>query len=148
MQEKKELFLNTGMSQIETTKLLVKELESSIEYLTYNIERYKTPIVMVLIYTNKDVSDTLNKHMRLTDALKVIKINQDYFNFVFLQFTELKDSYSFILNEEHYKLSDLEHYYHFEALPPKVYNYYNLINSYLFKIIEEKEEKNKIPFLS
>jgi len=141
MQEKKELYLDTGMSQIETTKLLVNELESSVEYLTYNIERYNAPVVMLLIYTNEDISDALNRHMRLTDALKMIKINQSYFNFVFLPFTELEDSHSFILNEEHYKLGSVEHYCYYDILPPKVYNYYNLINTYLFNIIEEKDKR-------
>ena len=140
MQEKIDLFFNTGMSQIETTKFLVEELESSIEYLTYNIERYKTPVVMVLIYSEEDISDSLNRHMRLTDALKVVKINQAYFNFIFLPFTEAGDSYPFILHEEHYKLGHIEHYFYFDVLPQKIYNYYNLINSYLFKILEEKEE--------
>ena len=144
MQEKIELYLDTGMSQIETTKLLVEEVESSIEYLAYNVERYKTPVVMLLIYTDEDISDSLNKHMRLTDALKVVKINQTYFNFVFLPFTDLEDSHFFLLKEEHYKLGKVTHYCYYDALPPKVYNYYNFINSYLFKIIEEKEEKERM----
>ncbi|MEN8304168.1 MAG: hypothetical protein ABFQ64_08865 [Campylobacterota bacterium] len=148
MQEKIELYLDTGMTQIETTKLLVKKVESSIEYLSYNIERYDAPVVMLLIYTDEDISDSLNRHMRLTDALKTVEINQAYFNFVFLPFTELEDSHFFILNEERYKLGKVKHYYYYDVLPPKVYNYYNLINSYLFKIIEgkkEKEEKSETP---
>ena len=144
MQEKIDLYLNTGISQIETTKLLVEELESPLEYLTYNIKRYKAPVVMLLIYTDEDISDSLNVHMRLTDALKVIKVNRAYFNFVFLPFTDLEDSHAFILNEEHYKLGKVAHYCYYDVLPPHVYNYFNLINSYLFKIIEDKEEKNRM----
>ena len=143
MKEKIDLYLNTGLSQIETTKFLLEEMKPSIDYLTYNIERYKTPIVMLLIYTDQDISEALKRHMRLTDALKVVKVNRAYFNFVFLPFTELKDSYSFILKEEHYALADVTHYYYYDALPPHVYNYFNFINSYLFKIIEEKEEKEE-----
>ena len=143
MQEKIELYLDTGIPQREVTKLLVDQVESSIEYLTYNVERYSAPVVMLLIYTDEDISDSLNRHMRLTDALKVVKINQAYFNFVFLPFTDLSDSYSFILNEEHYKLGKVKHYCYYDVLAPKVYNYFNLINSYLFKIIEEKEEKEE-----
>ena len=143
MEERIELYLETGMSQIETTKLLIEAVESSIEYLTYNIERYHTPVTMLLIYTSEDISDSLNRHMRLTDALKVVKINQAYFNFAFLPFTDLKDGHSFLLHEERYKLGKVKHYSYYEVLPPKVYNYFNLINSYLFKITEDKEEKDK-----
>lgn len=143
MQEKTKLYLDAGMTQIETTKLLVKELESSIEYLAHIVDRYKAPVMMLLIYTDEDISDSLNSHMRLTDALKTVKINQAYFNFVFLPFTGLEDSHSFILNEEHYMLGKVKHYCYYDVLPPKVYNYYNLINSYLFKIIEAKEEKEE-----
>lgn len=143
MEEEIELYLETGISQIETTKLLIEGIESSVEYLTYNVNRYDTPVTMLLIYTSEDISASLNRHMRLTDALKVVKINQAYFNFAFLPFTDLKDGHSFLLHEERYKLGKVKHYSYYEVLPPKVYNYFNLINSYLFKITEDKEEKDK-----
>lgn len=140
MQDSKELYLNTGLSQIDTTKALVKELNHAVEYVTYNIKRYNVPVALVLIYSEDDISQVLKKYMRLTDALRVIKIGDSYFNFIFLPFTEVEESYSFLKNEEHHELSKVEHFSYFDALPTEVYNCYNLINSYLFKILEEKDK--------
>lgn len=140
MKSPNKLYLNTGMSQIDTTKLLLKELDHSVEYITYNIKRYHVPVTLILIYSEEDISKSLKKHMRLTDALKVIKIGHSYFNFIFLPFTEVEDSYSFLKNEEHHELSKVEHYCYFDSLPAEVHNCYNFINSYLFKILEEKDK--------
>ena len=140
MQSSKKLFLSTGMSQIDTAKFIVKKLQHSVDYLTYNIKRYKVPVSLVLFYSEEDITALLTQYMRLTDALKVIKIGDSYFNFIFLPFTEVEESYSFIIKEEHHKLKKIEHLYYFDTLPPEVHNYYNLINSYLFKILEEKNK--------
>lgn len=134
----KKLFLNTGLTQIETAHLLVENLEPSIEYLTYNIRRYNTPVSLVLFYTQEDISEQIKDSIRLTDILKTVKIGDSYFSFVFLLFAEEEDSYTFIKHVEKTKLGNINSYFYFEQLEPTVYNYYNFINSYLFDI-EKKE---------
>jgi len=140
---KSDIFLNTGLSQIETVKILVEKIEPALEYLTYNIRRYKIPVSLVLFYTEEDISESIKDTMRLTDVLIDIKIGKAYFSFVLLPFTESIDSYSFIKHEEYKKLSYIEHYYNFERLEPQIYNYFNFINSFLFKILEKKEASSR-----
>lgn len=136
--ENTNLFLKTGLSHIEVTKLLIEELQSSIEYLTYNIRRYKAPVSLVLFYTQEDISEKITESMRLTDKLSSIKIGDSYFNFVFLPFTDEIDSYTFVKHIEKTQLKDINSFFYFEKLPTTVHNYFNFINSYLFEI--EKEE--------
>ena len=136
--ENTRLFLKTGLSQIEVTKLLVEELQSSIEYLTYNIRRYKVPVSLVLFYTQEDVSKKIKDTMRLTDIQDTIKVGDSYFNFVFLPFTDEIDSYTFVKHIEKTQLKNIDSFFHFKRLEPTIHNYFNFVNSYLFEI--EKEE--------
>jgi len=138
-----DIFLGTGLSQVETVKYLIDGVKPALEYITYNIRRYKTPVSLVLFYTEEDVTESIRETMRLTDVLIDIKIGNSYFNFILLPFTESIDSYSFIKHEEYKKLSHIEHYYYFERLEPQVYNYFNFINSFLFKILEKKEAASR-----
>ena len=133
-------FLKTGISQIETTKILIDKIEDAVEYLTYNIRRYKIPVSLVLFYTEEDISKSIIDTKRLTDVLIDVKIGDSYFNFILLPFTEEVESYSFVRHEEYNKLSKIENYYHYEMLEPKIYNYFNFVNSYIFRIVEKKEE--------
>ncbi|MCF6309541.1 MAG: hypothetical protein L3J19_03570 [Sulfurimonas sp.] len=134
------LFLKTGLSQISTVNLLLESLKPSMDYLTYNIKRYKVPVTLILFYTEEDVSSLIHECMRLTDALDLIKIGESYFNFIYLPFTDEIDGYSFIKHVEHNKLQDIKNYYHFEKLEDAIYNHYNFINSYLFEIDEKSKE--------
>lgn len=141
MNEEKKLFLSTNLSQIETVKILVEKLQPSLDYLTYNIKRYKVPVVMIVFHTQKDISKELEQSKRLTDIAITIQIGESYFNFVFLPFTELIESYNFIKHVEYKKLSNTENYYHHEMLPSEINNYFNFINSYLFIIAEKREKR-------
>ena len=47
----KNFFLKTGLSQIDTTKKLIEDLQKPIEELLYNIKRYKVPVSLVLFLT-------------------------------------------------------------------------------------------------
>ncbi|EDZ61184.1 hypothetical protein SMGD1_0356 [Sulfurimonas gotlandica GD1] len=136
--EDTKLFLNTGLSHIDVAKALVEDIQSSIEYLTYNIRRYKVPVTLVLFYSQEDISQSLEDSMRLTDVIHTIKLGDAYLSFVFLLFTEEVDCYSFVKHVEHTKLEDIKNFFYFEKLPHTVHNYYNFINSYLFEI-EKKE---------
>ncbi len=138
MSKNKHLFLKTELSQIEVAKILVDKLEASIEYLTYNIRRYKVPVTLVLFYTKEDVTEHIHDVMRLTDVLNTVKLGKAHFNFVFLPFTDEIDAYAFIKNVEQTKLNNIKSFFYFEKLEPTVHNYYNFINSYLFEI-EKKE---------
>jgi len=139
VQEKNDnLYLETGLSQIETTEILVEKLEPLIKYITYNIKRYKTPVSMLLFYTDEDISKKLHEYMRLTDVIKTIKIGESYFNFVFLLFTDNEGSYEFLKNLEISKLSKVDNYFYYEELEPEIYNIYNLLNSYLFNIAKKE----------
>lgn len=142
MNKEKRLFLNTNLSQVETVKILVEKLQPSLEYLTYNIKRYKVPVVMIVFHTQKDISQELEQSKRLTDIAITVKIGESYFNFAFLPFTDLIESYNFIKHVEYNKLASTENYYHHEMLPDEISNYFNFINSYLF-IIDEKREKKE-----
>jgi hypothetical protein len=132
------IFLNTGLTQIQTAQLLVENLESHIQHLTYNIRRYHIPVSLVLFYTREDISQQINESIRLTDISKSIKIGDSYFNFVFLLFAEKTDSYTFVKHIEKTKLHNINSFFHFEQLEPTVYNCYNFLNSFLFEI-EKKE---------
>ena len=135
----KQIFLDTGLSQADAVKILSKKIEYPIEYLTYNIRRYKIPVTLVMFYTKKDVSDSLLETMRLTDVLITEKIGNAYFSFILLPFTTDIKGYSFVKHEMNNMSDNTEHYFHHEQLPPTVHNIFNFINSYLFKIIESKE---------
>lgn len=136
-------FLDTGLTQVETVKILSDKMKYPIEYLTYNIRRYKVPVTLVLFYTKEDVSESIRETMRLTDVLITKQIGKAYFSFVMLPFTDDISGYNFIKHEEHHKLNSVQHYFHHEQLPPTVHNHFNFINSYLFKIIEAKENNGR-----
>ena len=138
----KNFFLKTGLSQIDTTKKLIENLQKPIEELLYNIKRYKIPVSLVLFYTEEDISQALDKHIRLTDVLRTIKIGDSYFNFVFLPFTEVENSYSFLKETERKLLQNTEYLFHIEEVEPAVNNFYNFINSFLFEILEREKEKH------
>ncbi|QOY51206.1 hypothetical protein [Candidatus Sulfurimonas baltica] len=133
-------FLKTGLSQISTTNILIGQLKTPIEFFTYNIKRYKVPVTLVLFYTEQDISLEIKKNIRLSDGLKVIKIGESYFNFIFLPFTEIKDSYSFIKDIEHDILNNIEYLFYLEELEHEINRCYNFINSFLFKILERKKD--------
>lgn len=136
-----QLFLKTGLIQIDVDKILIEKLKPSIEYLTYNIRRYNVPVTLVLFYTEIDVSEPLKKSMRLTDIENTIKIGESYFNFVFLPFTDGIDSYTFIKKIENTDLNNIKNFFHFEILEPTIYCYNNLINNFLNGIVDyEKNE--------
>lgn len=130
-------FLNTGLSQIETTKIIIDKLEYAVEYLTYNIRRYRVPVSLVLFYSEVDISEPIKETKRLTDVLIDIKIGDSHFNFILLPFTEETESYSFVKHVEEAKLSHIKHYFYYEMLNPQIYNYFNFVNSYLFEINEK-----------
>lgn len=143
MLEEKKLFLQTGLSQIEVTNLLVEKLTSPINYLTYNVKRYHVPVTLVLFYTEEDVSDKLQESTRLTDVIKSIKIGNAYFNFVFLPFTDEVDSYTFVKHVSA-RLININHIYYYEKLPPELHNHFNFLNNYLFEI----SGKTEVPILT
>jgi len=128
-------YLKTGLTQAQTTKILVEHIQSHIEHFVYIVERHKVPVSMVLFYTEFDISELVESKKRLTDVYKVIKVGDGYFTFVFLPFTAIQDSYSFL---KHFK-TEVQHLYHIEAIEHRVYNYFNFINSYLFGVLDEKE---------
>lgn len=140
MTSSNNIFLKTGLRQIEVDKILIEKLKLSIEYLTYNIRRYKVPVTLVLFYTEVDVSATLKKSMRLTDIETTIKIGESYFNFVFLPFTDSIDSYTFIKKIENTNLNNIKNFFHFEILEPTVYCHNTLINKFLNGIIDYEKE--------
>ncbi|MCD4667006.1 MAG: hypothetical protein K8R44_00125 [Sulfurimonas sp.] len=141
---KEKIYLNTNLHQIDVVKVLVEEVEPCVEYLTYNIRRYKVPVVLVLFYSEEDISQSIKETMRLTDVITVKKIANSYFNFIYLPFTETVEAYEFIKHVEKKNLNNPDFIYHFEQLAPTVHNYYNFINSYLFNILERKELKLKL----
>ena len=133
------IYLKTGLNQIETNTAIVAHLHSVLDYLTYNVKRYKVPVTLIMFYSEENISKPLEESIRLTDVLTTVKLGQSYFSFIFLPFTELTDSYTFIKHVEQERLSNIEHYYYFEELQPNEFNYYNFLNSYLFKLTEKKE---------
>ncbi|MCW8894848.1 MAG: hypothetical protein OQK48_03305 [Sulfurimonas sp.] len=135
-----DLFLKTGLTQRLTVTALLEKLKPSLDYLTYNVKRYKVPVALVLFYTEEDVSKHLRECMRLTDALLSVKIGDSYFNFIYLPFTEEANAYSFIKHIERNKLQDIKNLYYFENLKNAIYNHYNFINSYLFEIAQNDKE--------
>lgn len=137
MSKNKKLFLQTELSQIEVTNLLVDKLTSSIDYLAYNVNRYHLPVTLVLLYTEEEIEDKLKESSRLTDVIESIKIGNSYFNFVFLPFTDEVDSYTFIKHVESTKLLNIYHLYYYEKLPKKVHSHFNFLNNYLFEILEQ-----------
>jgi len=140
-----DTYLNTGLSQIETTKIIIDKIEYAVEYLTYNIRRYKIPVSLVLFYSEVDISRPIDETKRLTDVLIDIKIGDSHFNFILLPFTDETESYSFVKHVEKNKLNHIKHYYYYEMLEPQVYNYFNFVNSYLFHIIEKVATNSEYP---
>lgn len=135
-----DLFFKTGTTQRLTVNALLEKLKPSLDYLTYNVKRYKVPVALVLFYTEEDVSKQLRECMRLTDALLSVKIGESYFNFIYLPFTEENSAYSFIKHIERNKLQNIKNLYYFENLKNAIYNHYNFINSYLFEIAQNDKE--------
>lgn len=144
MYKKKTFFLETGLSQIEVTNQLVEKLTSPIDYLAYNVKRYRVPVTLVLFYTEEDISHKLQDSTRLTDVINSVKVGDSYFNFVFLPFTDEVDSYTFIKHVESAKLMNIKHSYYYEKLPSEVHNHFNFLNNFLFEI----SEKNEVPLLT
>ena len=134
---KEQLYLKTGLTQAQTTKILVEEIKADIEHFVYIIERHHVPVTMVLLYTEFDISELVEHKKRLTDIYHVIKVGDGYFTFVFLPFTNIADSYNFL---KHFR-DEVQHLYHLEEIEHKIYNYFNFINSYLFGILDEKEHE-------
>ena len=133
------LFLETNLSQIQTNNIILEKLRPALDYLTYNVKRYKIPVTLVMFYSKEDISEALKKSIRLTDVPINIKIGNSYFSFIFLPFTESLKAYTFIKHVEKNYLVGIENIYYFEELQPNEFNYYNFLNSYLFKISEKIE---------
>ena len=142
MIEEHKIFLNTNLSQVQTAKILAQKLETSLDYLIYNIKRYKVPVVMVMFYTQNDIGKELEANKRLTDILITVKVGDSYFNIVFLPFTELLESYNFIKHVEYDKLNNTKNYYHHDMLSEHTNDYFNFINSYLFAIAQKSEQND------
>ena len=64
MSNEKNTFLGTGLSQIETARILANKMKPALDYITYNVERYKTPVSLVLFYTEKDISKSIKENKR------------------------------------------------------------------------------------
>ncbi|QOY55511.1 hypothetical protein HUE87_04560 [Candidatus Sulfurimonas marisnigri] len=133
-------FLKTGLSQISTTNILISQLKSPLELFTYNIKRYKVPVTLVLFYTEEDISLEIKKNIRISDGLKVIKVGDSYFNFIFLPFTDIENSYSFVKDIEYDILNNIEYSFYLDELEHEIDRCYNFINSFLFKILERKKD--------
>ena len=134
-------YLATGLSQIQTNKLLLKELEPNIEELVYNTKRYNEAVCLVLFYTEEDISAIIQECIRKTDIPKIIHIGDAYFNFIFLPFSSETEGYTFIKHVEYKKLHNIEHYYYYEKIRETDFsNEFNFINTFLFSIKEQKEE--------
>lgn len=123
---------------------MVDAIKDSVEYLTYSIRRYKVPVSQVLIYTEVDISELIEKTKRLTDVCINVKIGDSYFHFILLPFTDTTQSYSFIKNLERKVLTKIQTYYHCEMLEPEIHNYFNFVNSFLFQILARKKEEKLI----
>lgn len=130
-------FLQSGKSQSECTKLIIKELEPVIEHFLYQIHRYKVPITLALIYTKSDIKEELASRKRLSDIERHIKLPCGYFNFIFLPFTDSLGAHGFCKSLEKDFLNSHLHYFHYEELEHENHNTYNFINSYLFSIAEQ-----------
>jgi hypothetical protein len=132
-----KLFLNTQRTHIECTEILLSELHETMLYLSYNVKRYNVPVTLVMFYSQENIEDLIIDSKRLSDVLKVIKIGEAYFSFVYLLFTDLKGCDTFVEHMEFYKLSNIEYRFAYDQLEAEEEHFYNFINSYLFKIEEE-----------
>jgi len=137
MVKEERYFLNTRMSQVSVIKSLITQLKESLDMFTYNIKRYHIPVTLVLFYTEEDISKELKRHIRISDGLKTIKLGGSYFNFIFLPFTNTKDTYSFVKEIEYSILADIKYLFYLEELEHEINNCYNYLNSFLFKITEK-----------
>jgi len=137
-------FLKTNLTQLETAKILVEKLQSSIKELLYNVKRYNVPVSIVLFHTTTDVSEQLDKHKRLTDVLDVIKIGNSYFNVIFLPFTTVEDAHSFVNYIELKLIDGVKSHCVVNELKKEQKNCLNFINSFLFGLTQS-EEPDSLP---
>lgn len=134
MDSSKKLFLQTEHTHIECTEIILEELRESLEYLIYNVKRYKIPVTLVMFYSQEDITKLIQDSKRLTDVLVTIKIGEAYFTFIYLLFTDLSDSDSFVKHVEYHKLRNIEYEFSYEQLKINESQLYNFINGYLFRI--------------
>jgi hypothetical protein len=132
-------YLQSNLSQAECTQLIVDDIQDPIELFIYHMRRYKVPVTLLLIFSYDDISEKLNKHKRLTDIAKFIKLPCGYFNFIFLPFTDTEDTHSYIKLLVHDFLLNTKHFIYFDALENENHNTFNFLNNYLFNISEQIE---------
>lgn len=138
MTEINNYFLKTGISQKATAESLLEKLKPMLDESVYNVKRYRTPISLILLYTESDISDLIIEHKRLTDVKKSVQIGDSYFNFVFLPFTDLEDSYKLIGHIEYNVPTKGKVLSSAAAIESEIHSYYNFINSYLVEIAQKE----------
>ncbi|GEM_PF-2747778 len=139
MTEVNEHFLKTKMTQKATAELLAEKLRSFLNECTYNVKRYEVPISLVLLYCESDISDIITAQIRLTDVKNIIKINDSYFNFIFLPFTDVRHSFSLINHIEYKVAKGVKVFSSTSNIEGEIFSYYSFINTYL----DEIDAKNK-----
>lgn len=132
-------YLQSNLSQSECTKLIVKELHELAELFLYHMRRYEVPVTLLLIYSDEDLSGKLNKHKRLTDIAKYLKLPCGNFYFIFLPFTNTEDTHSYVKLLVNDFLLNSKHFIYFDELKNENHNTFNFINNYLFNIAEQIE---------
>ena len=132
-------FLQTGMSQKVITEILVEKLAPMLDECAYNVKRYNVPMSLVLFYANSGISELITEHKRLTDIENSVQIDGSYFTFVFLPFTDVQDSFSFINHVEYHVSTKSKILSATSAIEAETTNYYNFINSYLTDISAQNE---------
>lgn len=137
MANKNKYFLKTGMTLRDTSQLLIKKLKPMLDECMYNVNRYNAPISLILLYTEDDIKDVILEYKRLTDGLNTIKIEGSYFNFIFLPFTDLEDSFSLINHLEYNIKTQIKIFSSAAKIESKIHSYNNFINSYLHEISEQ-----------
>ncbi len=137
MTEINKYFLKTGMSQKTAAESLLEKLTPMLDECVYNVKRYHTPISLILFHTENDISDLIMEHKRLTDVKKIIQIEGSYFNFIFLPFTNLEDSYTLIGHIEYNVPTKVKVLSSAAEIESEIHSYYNFINSYLVDIAEK-----------
>lgn len=137
MTEINKYFLKTGMSQKAAAESLLEKLKPMLDECVYNVKRYHTPISLILLYTENDISDLIIEQKRLTDGPNTIKLEGSYFNFIFLPFTELEDSYTLIGHIEYNVPTKAKVLSSTAEIESEIHSYYNFINSYLVEIAEK-----------
>lgn len=140
MIEVNKYFLKTGISQKATAKLLVDKLKPMLDECVYNEKRYHcAQISLILLHTYDDISNIIIENKRLTDVNNTIKIKDSYFNFVFLPFTDLQDSYSLINHIEYNVSVEVKVLSAASAIEAETFSYYNFINYFLDDISGQNE---------